>query len=58
MFTGVLGVGVFIFTAGLVLMGFRTLLDGSDRTVGWVLVSVGVLTAGANLLRLFLVGPW
>ena len=51
---GSLTVGVLIFSAGVVLLGIRTLVEG-DRTVGSVLVAIGALTAVADLARLALV---
>lgn len=58
MLAGALGAGVFIFAAGVVLLGVGTLFGGRDRAVGWVLISIGALTAAADVLRLLLIGPW
>ena len=41
---------------GLVLLGVGTLLGGRDRALGWVLVSIGALTAVADGLRMVLLG--
>ncbi len=56
MLAGTLGAGVFVFAAGVVLLGVGTLLGGRDRPLGWVLVSVGGLTAAADVARMVLVG--
>ena len=45
-------IGVLFFAPGVILLGIRTLLEDQDRTVGWVLVMIGSVTAVADLMRL------
>lgn len=58
MLAGAIGLGALIFAAGLVLMGSSTLLGGGDRAAAGVLISIGVVTAAVDLLRLLIVGAW
>jgi hypothetical protein len=51
---GGLNAGVFVFSAGVVLLGAHGLTEGRDRAVGWVLIFVGVLAILGDVVRLLL----
>lgn len=53
---GGLGAGVLLFSLGVVLLGVHSLLEGRDRTVGWVLIFVGATAALGDLARILLAG--
>lgn len=52
--TGVLEPGALIFCAGVVLVGFYSLVSSQDKAVSWVLIFVGTLAAAAEIMRLLL----
>lgn len=47
-----LGAGVLIFSAGVIVLGVHALLTADDRAVGWVMISVGVISTIAYIVRL------
>lgn len=51
---GGLTAGVSLFSAGVVLLGVHGLVEGRDRTVGWVLIFVGATALVAELIRALL----
>ena len=46
--------GVFVFSAGVILLGVHGLSEGRDRAVGWILIFVGVLAILGDTVRLLL----
>lgn len=46
--------GVFVFAAGVTLLGVHGLTQGRDRTVGWVLIFVGITAILADVVRALL----
>lgn len=43
--------GGLLFAAGVVVLGVHGLVEGRDRTVGWVLIFTGALVAVGDVIR-------
>lgn len=52
--SGGLFFGVLLFSVGIALLGVHALVEGRDRTVGWVLVFVGAAALLTDVLRALL----
>lgn len=46
--------GVFVFASGVTLLGVHGLTEGRDRTVGWVLIFVGITAILGDVVRALL----
>ncbi|MEW6635265.1 MAG: hypothetical protein AB1425_00465 [Actinomycetota bacterium] len=46
--------GVLLFALGVTLLGVHALVEGRDRTVGWVLVFLGVTALLTDVVRALL----